>query len=70
MVNVKTLEKVKVNVLVDAVDNKVVEVEVEKLAKTLPELEARGRVDTLLKKVAVAEVRRLVTQWRRCRRWC
>lgn len=70
MVNIKTLEKVKVNVLVDAVDNKVVEVEVEKLAKTLPELVARARVDTLRKKVEVAEVRHLVTQWRRCRRWC
>ena len=56
MVNVETLKKVKVNVLVDAVDNKVVEVEVEKLAKTLPDLKARARVDTLRKKVAVAEV--------------
>lgn len=32
----KTLEKARVNSLVDALDNKVVEVEVEKLAKTLP----------------------------------
>ena len=56
MVNVETLKKVKVNVLVDAVDNKVVEVEVEKLAKTLPDLKARARVDTLRKKVAVAAV--------------
>ena len=31
----KTLEKVKANSLVDALDNKVVEVEVEKLAKTV-----------------------------------
>lgn len=32
----KTLEKVKAYSLVDALDNKVVEVEVERLANTLP----------------------------------
>ena len=36
MIKGKTLEKVKAYSLVDALDNKVVEVEVERLAKTLP----------------------------------
>ena len=63
MVKVKTLEKVKANALGDALDDKVVEVEVEILAETLPEMENKARVDPLRQKLVVA------THGLRCRRW-